>query len=635
MSFLGKLFGRKKDSPKTVSPTTPANTTDPAKDPNLIRVFDSYGRELFITRQEWRDKVLLGNLKQVWDQPDELYGMIIGALNDGFRSDVVEAARQLHKIDPDITRGACIWGIVLMEEGRLDEAEKVFREHTDKHGEAGVILTNLAKVYAKRKDDLKAEKILWHALELDPNQDNGMAWYEAIHRERGGEAASLEALRRVAAIPASWRAQLWLARAAIQSRELEKAILLYRESLSRAPIPAPTDLLMQISGDLGNAGHLPELLELVEPGFDAAIHGLLVGNNLIKAYLDLGQTEAARRITDLLYALKRPDWRETLSFWDTEIAKAKLDPDQPDDAQALKIALLSIDGPVWLRPDSPATELFPAKIQEDGPLLSFLGSSAEVASNSQRIQQQLADWPGRMSRAIPLFLAEQVEFSTTASVKTLVPWVTSGASGFVLSGGSWSDGAAANYARQSNTPSDYVITIHLKTQAEPWVTQLRLIRTIDSKCLAELHCEFPAQKPEASLPGLAKRLIASILSETAATRLPQSPLYQLPPSTQLSFYLLRLEQLLAVRCGAMDGVTNSFLSGEREIIDGNIQLCLDCPKNVPARLLLAQTLIGMKRVRPKILSEFSEKLTLLQKEQALPEPSQSVVQRIINEAIPS
>jgi len=71
---------------------------------------------------------------------------------------------------------------------------------------------------------------------------------------------------------------------------------------------------MQISGDLGNAGHLPELLVIAKPLFDPAFHGLQVGNNLIKAHFDLGQFEAARRILDQLYALKRPDWREPLSY---------------------------------------------------------------------------------------------------------------------------------------------------------------------------------------------------------------------------------------------------------------------------------------------------------------------------------
>jgi hypothetical protein len=78
--------------------------------------------------------------------------------------------------------------------------------------------------------------------------------------------------------------------------------------------------------------------------------------------------------------------------------------------------------------------------------------------------------------------------------------------------------------------------------------------------------------------------------------------------------LLRLEQLLAVRSSTIDGVRSSFLSGEREIINGNLQLCLACPNNVSTRLMLVQTLSGLKKVRPDILPEFKDKLNLLQKE---------------------
>src|SRR5205823_5435803 len=145
---------------------------DPSRDPNLIQVFDAYGREVFITKEQWRTNVLPGTIQSNWNKPNELCSVILSALNDGFRADVFRAAKQLFKIDPDPIRGACVWGIVLMEEGRLDEAEKIFRDFISSHGEEGSVLTNLAKVYSRRKDASKAEEILWHGLELDPNQEN-------------------------------------------------------------------------------------------------------------------------------------------------------------------------------------------------------------------------------------------------------------------------------------------------------------------------------------------------------------------------------------------------------------------------------------------------------------------------------
>lgn len=60
----------------------------------------------------------------------------------------------------------------------------------------------------------------------------------------------------------------------------------------------------------------------------------------------------------------------------------------------------------------------------------------------------------------------------------------------------------------------------------------------------------------------------------------------------LNDYLLRLEHLLAVRLAASLSPGSSFLHGEREIIDGNLQLCLSYPANVTVRVLLLQTLTG-------------------------------------------
>jgi hypothetical protein len=97
---------------------------------------------------------------------------------------------------------------------------------------------------------------------------------------------------------------------------------------------------MQMSGDLGNGGHLDALLALTEPIFSAGQHGLQVGNNLIKANVDLGRLDKARDIVDALCALKRPDWNETLGYWDTQIALARLQ-DPPQSLTLPEMTLLS------------------------------------------------------------------------------------------------------------------------------------------------------------------------------------------------------------------------------------------------------------------------------------------------------
>ena len=159
------------------------------------------------------------------------------------------------------------------------------------------------------------------------------------------------------------------------------------------------------------------------------------------------------------------------------------------------------------------------------------------------------------------------------------------------------------------------------------------MRTIDGKCLGDLTAAFTSSKPEEAVPQLAEQLLALLAAQAEVDTLPPAPLYQTPTGPNFPYYLLRMEQLLAVRCAGMDGVKDKWLNSEREIINGNIQQCLNCPQNVPVRLLLAQTLACMKKIRPEILPEFQDKLALLQKEKPLSEPAQSVVQRLLNEVL--
>jgi len=346
--------------------------------------------------------------------------------------------------------------------------------------------------------------------------------------------------------------------------------------------------------------------------------------------LDLGQIDTARCILNQLYALNRMDWKHNLSFWDTEIAKTRVATNQVEPNAPLKMAMLTIQGPIWLESSSPAAELFPVK-SNNATVVAFLGGSAEIASKSTRIQHQMSNPPGRMSRALPLFLAEQVEFRSRARTQTLIPWIAEATAGFVLSGVAWSNEEAANYARQGELKSDYVVITHLHTQTEPWRIELRLVRTIDAKCLGQLQAGFPSTAPQEGILMLANDLLPLLRDQADVRNEPPPPLYQVPTTADFPLYLLRLEQLLALRCGGMDGVPAGFLSGEREILDGNIQLCLACPQNATARLLLAQTLLTMKKVRSDILAESKEKIALPQKEMALPEPPQRVLQRMFGE----
>lgn len=630
MFFFGKREPDADAKHTKAGPLAAAAASSPEADQNLIRVFDEFGRELLITKEQWRTNVLPGSLRSNWDKPDQLYSIIIGSLNDGFFADVLEAAGHLFEIDPIPTRGVCAYGIVLMKNHRFDDAEAVFLSNIRKYGEVGVVLTNLAKVYAARNERQKTDETLWKALTLDPNQDNGLYWYAANCREQSGEGAWLEAIARVAELPGSWRPQLWLARAALDARDITKALAYYRQSIDRVGNEAPTDLLMQIGGDLGQRGLLRESIDLTEPRFKAPVHGLQVGNNLIKAHLDLGEVEEAQKVLEQLYSLQRPDFKKHLSFWETEIAKVKVAKTNSLSKPTPQISMSVIEGPVWLNSSSPESELFGAK-QQVAPLVAFLGSTATVPSHADREERQLADAPGRLSRSLPLYLAEQVWFNTNARTQTLTPTIQGDARAFVLGGVPWQDEAAVRYATWGDNKSDFIVVIHINCTHEQWKAEMRLIRTNDRQVLDQDEVTFPIAHPNEAIKQLTQRLLSSLCAVTPMIRHEFSKMYRVPAGASFPFYLLRLEQLISARFAAMGGPHSAFLYGERDIIDGNLQLCVDCPDNFVARIILARTLRSLKVVRPELIQEFRGRIELLQTKMPLPQPARDVTDRLIDE----
>jgi len=160
-----------------------------------------------------------------------------------------------------------------------------------------------------------------------------------------------------------------------------------------------------MSGDLGNHAHLVELLELTSPHFDVSIHGLAVGNNLIKASIDTGQLQRAHQLLRQHQQQQRPDWAQNLAFWENEISQARHGTTSPVSADQLKVAFLQISGPLWLKSEHPTAEFFPAPMS-DSPSVCFLGSTFETAVALEEVKAGLSNNPGRFSRALPLFLNE-------------------------------------------------------------------------------------------------------------------------------------------------------------------------------------------------------------------------------------
>ena len=303
-------------------------------------------------------------------------------------------------------------------------------------------------------------------------------------------------------------------------------------------------------------------------------------------------------------------------------------PQPPLRPEQLETTLLTLDGPVWLPPDSPAVELLPAK-PDDVAVIAFLGGSAEVGPG------QSAEGPGRLARTLPLYLAEQVEFGTEALTRTHVSWLLKPRPGFILGAKNWDDATASHHIRQAvaDDPADYLVLSHLRCPDDRWTLELRLIRTIDAVCLATASADCPAGGPGRALATLARELLALLAAHADTPAAPSaSDLSSASlPDSALSPYLLLLDQVLAIRSAALPGAAGT-VRNEREIVESQLRLCLAQPDSVPIRLGLAHTLRGLKQVRPAVPPEFRDRVEALQKEHPLPEPARALASRVFAEA---
>ncbi len=597
--------------------------------PEGIRAFDGEGREVVVPREQWQNEVLPGMLQQAWDQPDQLYVLIVNSLNDGFLAEVSDAAKRLYETDTVPARGACMWAIVLIQTGRLVEAEMVLTGFGERHDEDASVLVNLAKVYAAKGEQARAAATLDRALALEPNHENGLGWFASMARERGGDEGAARALEQMRANPASWRAQLWLARPELDGGRMDAARALYEEALSRAPRPVPADFLMQMSGDLGGRGHLRELLELTAPHFVPEMHGLPVGNNLIKASVDTGNLDAAAAIVGALTPFNRPDWRNPLAFWEQEIAKRRggapgnaPGPVPAGQPQQIQIGMLRVDGPVWLPPGSPARAIFGEK-PASAASVTFLGGTAEAPEESSGEptpeQRETADHLGRLTRSLPLFLAEQADLRTSATGRAMLPWAVTPATGagghpggFVVAAAQWPDATAVQAVQDPANRSDYVVTVHIDAEVEPWEASLVFLRTSDGARIGELSAEFDPDELEPALEDLADEvveLLSALGPESEASD------YQLPDN--FPAYLGQLEQLLALRCVTVEGGQGQPLNVERILLDNAFALEQEAPDNVAVRLLLLETVGAMQRNRPEVAAEYRPRLEQVVEEHPL------------------
>jgi hypothetical protein len=213
--------------------------------------------------------------------------------------------------------------------------------------------------------------------------------------------------------------RLITARQKLDQADLPGAMAIYEEVLSGAGDRA--DVLVTISGDLGSTGHIPQIIELVAPRYDAQRHGPATGINLLQAYLAVRDADAAQHVLDILFALKRPELEERLFGFSNAVAELinhgvvpgfpQFDSKSVNPENVVGVALVTLSRPVWSYGLEAVEEILPKK---EGKMrrVAFTQFALPNAYPDPDAAMKLPeDELGRLSRALPLWFAETFYFS--------------------------------------------------------------------------------------------------------------------------------------------------------------------------------------------------------------------------------
>jgi hypothetical protein len=423
-----------------------------------------------------------------------------------------------------------------------------------------------------------------------------------MHREIGGTKAEFQALGRVDALPNSWRAKLWLARRELDDGNSEKALGMYRRMLE--PVVLPADLLMQVSGDLGQHGLVSEMIALVRPRFSPKEHGIMVGNNVLKGLIETSQFEDARKILASLYAENRPDWRETLDYWERTLDEVSgRFGAVPLNELKLEGGILS--GPLWARSEEKFDRLVPTKSSASRKVSVVLASVATPPDMARLAgTRQKTDLLGGLSRAVSLHIADALYMQSPFEAAALVPRVRApnGDTGAVVIP-KWEDADVVRLAGEISE-GQCVLNTHLDASTDKWVYSVRILDGKTGALIAADEEPLDPNDPERFARAILPRIVRVLGGEYV-----EQSSFPVPAGERFKYYLVVLEQTLAVVMAAQSG--RNTLYGERAIFDGLLHYCLGDPADERGRLLLLTALNRHRQLGSPLYKEYVERVRLL------------------------
>lgn len=589
-----------------------------------ITVFDQFWRKHTVHRAQWFHEIINPQLQKVWNDPAALATVLTEALDQGFDEELIPSSLRLLEIDHSLTRRIYIRASILILSGKLDAAEFLLREATRNSLSDPKLTAILAKtLYLQNHSSQEVGQLSLKTLQLDPNNQ------EALHllAHCTNKAQHKTILETLARVPHAVNAQIQLGAILLSHHDNEKGLELLKNAAAQSK--SSEERLAQIATILNtNSLHL-ETLQILDPLFHKSKHGIDLGAPLTEALLELGQTEKAQQLIEVLQKKRGPLCIEKLNNLETALAHAYHAASQKINTEEIQLEEVLVDGPIWIHKDSNARELFPLQYKHATHFTVLLASLSprEIIPNMGKKEPSTAG--GRLSRVIPLLFAEWLDMGTDASAQAIIPWIKNHGA-FPIFPRPWTLEEASQWTNPSREPSslNFIVTINLIETEQGWKLNLRIFEELTSATRINILIPFPLDSVAYHLKNLQKVLYQCV-TKLGVKTIPTPKEYNPPTEPQAYLqYAALLEHALACRCAAQyteltaDGPS---LTGERSILRMILLACLENPDSLPLRLLLSKTLGYVKKINPNACKELKNQVTWLEKTFALSGPSQAVL----------
>ena len=625
MSLFNKILGKKEQGIKkneeikkedvndlkmertNSSASSEENTTtkissekSPKENAKMMNIIDQNGRRIQITMEEWREKVLPIALKNHWDNANLLYNDILKAIQNNFISDVEEAAIHLKEIDTIKERGYNTLAILYLKNKEFNKANELLLEYLANNPKTGTILTNLAKSYYGQDEKEKAMEILWEGLTINPNQNNGLPWYASICKDRDGIDGYIDALRRASEIKGSWLPQFLLARHKLNEKNIESAKELLKIALSEGHVTQ--EALLVISGELGAKGYSKELIELVEPVYDFNKNDIRVGLNLLQAYLQNKEIEKGENLLNKLMMLERPDLKNALLKISNKFDKLKIEEKASTPTKAVQINMLVLDNPVWGH--GLKTSKWFINNKEVKGNIAVLPYADETIREKEIKGYQKDNETSMLSRGIPLYVSEMINYYTDYNNKVVMPFVRD--FGPVITNKQYNEAALEDIGNKIN--ADIVITGSVMN-AEIGYLIKNTIYNMNDKSSKKI--EMFIQKE--NFGNRFNEMIKELRSELGGYDQSNNKFYKLAEDKEVLHYLASLGHSLTQTLIQGKFVDKDLLLGERNILNWYLNMVMAYPENEAIKMMLVSGIEKSKEYGSKVYLEFKKQtLTVIE-----------------------